>query len=121
MPNAFYYRVPILAMVASVVILIIGGSILRIGSLFIIVATASILLAAIYVWNSLHSPQTPQKTFWIALEASLIFFGGAVYGVVQSLREGWQWTDLLFFVFPIAMGAYLLWFAFKIRRKATTY
>jgi hypothetical protein len=55
---------------------------------------------------------------WIVLGGSLLFFGSAVYGVGQSLREGWSWSGL-YFVLPTALGFYFLWITFKIWRNAS--
>lgn len=106
------------AMGASLVAIVIVGSVYQIGLFFILVGALSVLLAIIYVWRRFGSAQSKPKVFWAVLDASLIFFTGAAYGIVESLREGWQWADLLYLIVPVLMGSYLLWFALRIRRKS---
>ena len=107
------------AMGAWAVMIAVAGSIFHIGIVIVVAAVSSLLLVMVFIWRRSRATQPISKTFWAVLEASLIFFAGALYGFWESLREGWRWTDLLYLIFPLAMGSYLLWFALRIRRKAS--
>lgn len=120
MANATRQYVIFGAMGASLVAIVVMGRVFHIGLLFIFFAVLAVFLAMGYAWKRLRSVQSKSKMFWSVLEASVVFFAGAVYGIVESLREGWQWTDLLYLIVPVAMGSYLLWFALRIRRKTAT-
>jgi hypothetical protein len=120
MPRASRGYLIVAVMGASLVAIVVMGWAFHIGLLFVLVAGLSVLFAMGYAWRRSRTAQPNPKIFWAVLEASLVFFAGALYGIVESLREGWQWTDLLYLVVPVALGSYLLWFAMRIRRKTAT-
>ena len=117
MPGSGYRKAVVLAMGATAAALILVGSMLRVGFLFILVGVISILLGIVYYWRRSDPSRVTTRPFWLLLECSLIFFGGAAYGVMQSCRDGWHWSDVFALAFPIGLGIYLLWFALRIRRK----
>lgn len=118
MRGAGYRKAIASAMAATAVALIFVGSIFRIRFLIILLAIISILLCIVYFWKRSDPSRGTKKAFWYALECSLVFFGGAAYGVMQSYRDGWHWSNVLALAFPVGLGVYSLWFALRLRRKS---
>ena len=110
--------IPAVAMGFSVIAIVVAGSMFRVALLFIIIGALAVLLGAVYTWQGSKSEVARDKRFWALIKASVIFVGGAEYGIVESLREGWRWVDLLFLIVPTGLAAYLIWYAFRLRRTA---
>jgi uncharacterized membrane protein len=118
MPNTNHQRITMLALSATIMSLIVVGRLFHIGFLYVAVGVVSILFAILYTWTRSLQPRPPTKTFWVVLEAGIVFVCGAIYGAVQAWRGGWQWGDLIALLFPLVMGTLLVRFAFKILHKS---
>lgn len=110
--------IPVVAMCISAVAIAVAGIMFHVAPLFVAIGVLAVLLGAVYGWQRSKSDAVRDKRFWALIRASTIFVGGAIYGVVQSAREGWQWADLLFLIVPTSLAAYLFWYAFRLRRTA---
>ncbi len=108
--------VPVVAMGISAVAIAIVGSMFHVAPLFVAIGVFVVLLGAIYAWQRLKSEDVHGKRFWVFIKASVVFVGGAVYGIIETVREGWQCTNLVFLVVPTSLAAYLIWCALRLRR-----
>jgi hypothetical protein len=105
-------HIPAIALLFSALALAIFGSVARIRVSYLAVGVLGILLFAAYAWKRSRLAEAGMGT---VLLVGFIFLAGALFGLIQSLVEGWQWIDLLSLVLPIALGAYLVWFAVRSR------
>jgi NADH:ubiquinone oxidoreductase subunit 5 (subunit L)/multisubunit Na+/H+ antiporter MnhA subunit len=106
------------AAIATLAAIVVLDRVYHIGLFYMAIGVATYVLITFYVLRPLRSPDTPRKAFWIFVKCSLIFFGGAAYGIVLWWRDGRPWIELLMVMWPLAMATFLLRYAFKARRKA---
>jgi hypothetical protein len=108
--------VPVIGMGISAVGIVIAGGMFHVAPLFVSIGVLAVLLAGVYSWQGLKSGDAYNEPFWALIKASVVFVGGAVYGIGEVVREGWQWANFLILVVPTSLAAYLIWHALRLRR-----
>jgi hypothetical protein len=97
----------------TVVFMLIGASTVHVGKREIAVTLLCLVLAlALMLGYIRFRPQVGRKSR-IPLITGMIFVAGALYGLVQSVEGGWQWTDLVSLIIPAALGSYFTWFGLR--------
>lgn len=110
----------IASMGLTVLSIIVAGRIFKVGWLYITVPVLCVLIATIWFGKRLYSsPRRNESGFWVLIMLSVIFSGTTAHFLVESIREGWRWGDVVDLIFPALMVPYLLWFAFKYQRRGS--
>jgi CDP-diglyceride synthetase len=84
---------------------------------YVMAAVAAILILAALMWFRRTRSVPAKNRFSMTLCGGFVFLLGAVWGFIDSIKEGWHWSDLLPLAFPTVLGAYLVWFAFAHRQS----
>ena len=96
----------------TLVFMVIGASSVHIGRRAVAVSLLCIALAVVLILGYIRwRPRVGQSR--IPLVAGVIFLVGALYGLIQSVEEGWQWIDLVSLIIPAALGVYFIWFSLR--------
>lgn len=96
------------------------GLVEHVSAVFILAASVPLLLCAALSLGRRHSKTRPGWQFWNTLLIGLVFLCGGGYGIFRSLHGSGQWPDELPLILPIALGLFLIRFAFKHRAPSQT-
>ena len=116
----------IIGLLVGAVSAVIAGIMAKVSPIFIVAAVLPVLFVAgatywlftrINIETESAKPQESNVVFWLFLIISLPFFGGALYGLLDSIREGWKALDMIPVMITTLIGSYFLWAGMKVRRK----
>ncbi len=112
------YSFVIIVYVVAATLVTVSALALHFRTLYLVASVLAIVIGGVYAWRRFATPSKPGSSFAVFVRGSLIFFGGAAYGVTLWYHDGWQWSGCLYALYPLAIAGLLLWVAFRMRRKA---
>ena len=99
--------------------MVIGASTIHVGLRAVLSWLLCLALAIVLILGYMRFRPQAGRHSWIPLITGTIFLVGALYGLIQSMEEGWQWIDLVSVIIPAALGTYLIWFGLRKASKSS--
>lgn len=110
------YILPSVLVLAAIVDVMIGLA-FELPALAVGLMASVLVIAAVLSMRWLPWRREKVARRWEIFAVGALFLIGGFVGMIQSVQEGWPWIDRVPLLVPLSLGIYVIWFAFKARRR----